>query len=123
MRLVPSNVAGARDSRFPRRKRGINSQASALRRRSRRWYLAFKSELFTLFPTSRHSPPSTYGISAEKGRSKENEKEGKEKGTESKKERETSHTCIYPTKGRRPRRAKNLGFVFNPLFLTPSCRL
>lgn len=57
MRLVPSNVAGARVSRFPRRKRGINSRASVVRRRSRRWYLGFKSELFTLFPTSCQSSP------------------------------------------------------------------
>lgn len=120
MRLVSSNVAGARVSRFPRRKRGINSRASVVRRRSRRWYLAFKPELFTLFPTSRHSSPFTYGISGKKERNKENEK-GRKKGQSP---RDVANIHIYLNKGRCPKRAQEPRICFQPpLSFTSSCRL
>lgn len=115
MRIVSSNVAGARVSRFPRRKRGINSRALVVRRR---WYFAFKSELFTLFPTSRHSPPFTYNISGEKRRKKRKKKgERREEGRRETRvsERRHKHThVIYLNKGRYPRRVKNPRFVFTP---------
>lgn len=103
MRLVPSNVTGARVSRFPRRKRGINSRASVVRRRSRRWYLAFKSELFTLFSTSpvtRRHLRTAY----------QQRMEGIKR---TRKGEERRRTRTYLNKGRCPKRAKNPGFVFD----------
>lgn len=106
MRLVPSNVTGARVSRFPRRKRGINSQASVVRRRSRRWYLAFKSELFTLFSTSpvtRRHLRTAY----------QQRMEGTKRTSKGEKREERCRTRTYLNKGRCPRRTKNPGFVFS----------